>query len=175
MKKYLLLTIILSASYCFTDRPSGHSIFDESTRAAAWISLSSGIDDFGSNISHRIGLDFSLANQFEISFDVIKQLGHDRANNIENLKFNMWLGKSLAFSYLEPMGNGTNKDESIIGMKFVFSNLSWISYNSPDHADFWSIGKTWLKENGLIYDLSYHFSSQDYDDGILQLAIGKGI
>ena len=174
MKKIFLTTIIFfSFSFCLTERPTAHQL---DSRTAFWISSMNSIDALGANIYTNLGLDFSLSEKFEISFDLGRTLGTEFSESSQTLNFRWWIGTDLSISWGQDFGNNST-NSNFLGVKFLRGD-SWLAFTrdseNQDNST-WSLGKAWKRKGKMNIGISYHFSSADIDKGDLQLTFGKAI
>ena len=175
MRKYfaiITISILTTSAFGFyIDRPSGHQL-DGST--ALWGSFLTEADDIGSTLHTNIGFDYSISNNFELSFDLLKDAGEKIREAHKEMKLTIWAGEAFAFSTGCHLGN--TEDSNFFGIKYAKSDM-WLSFKSYDDVDLdvWAIGTLWKKENGCSVGISYHFDTDDFDKGILQLTMGKSL
>ena len=175
MRKYFaIITISIlttSAFGFFIDRPSGHQL-DNST--AVWGSFLTPADDIGGTLLTNIGFDYSVSDNFELSFDLLKDAGEKIKEANKEMKLTLWASESFGFGIGCWLNN--SEDTAFYSVKYIKDD-SWISFKSYNDIslDTWAIGKLWTKDNGCSLGLSYHFDTDDFDKGMLQLTMGKSL
>ena len=98
MKKIFLTTILaFSFSFCFTERPTGYQLGSE--KSAMWISFVNNVDALGSGIYTNLGLDFSITERIEMSFNIGRELGDQFLESSKSAQFRWWMGESLSLSW----------------------------------------------------------------------------
>ena len=174
MKKYFAVitisTLITSAFGFMEDRPSGHQLGGETV---LWGSFLTNVDGIGDDLLTNIGFDYSISDNVELSFDLLKDAGEKIKEADKEIKLTIWAGESLGLSVgCEP---GRNSDDSnFYNIKYV-NDGTWVSFKTYDESDSdtWAVGKVWTKNSGCTMGISYHFDSDDFDKGWLQLSLGK--
>ena len=174
MKKYfaiITLSILINSAFgTIIDRPSSHQLDGATT---LWGSFLTNADGIGDQLLTDIGFDYSISNSVELSFDLLKRAGDKFKEARKEIKLTIWAGESLGLSVgCEP---GPNSDDSnFYNVKYV-NEGTWLSFKSYDavDSDTWAIGKLWTKDSGCTMGISYHFDSDDFDKGMLQLSLGK--
>ena len=176
MKKiFLVIVLLLSFSFCLTERPTGYQL-EDSGNAALWIAFINNVDALGANTYSNLGLDFIVSENFEMSFDLGRKLGTEFLESSQTLQFRWWISSNLSLSVGKDFGNN-HSDSNFLGAKFLKGN-SWLAFtrdSGNDDNSTWSLGKLWNRKGKMNVSISYHFSAENIDKGNLQLALGKTI
>ena len=171
MKKYFVITTVITLiSFSFCERPSGHQL-EGST--SIWASFFTNVDDPGSTVITNIGLDYSIAEKVEFSYDLYKRIGQKAKDAESEIKMTLWCG---SFGFGIGTSPGSTETDDFYTLRYLKGD-KWISfktYNEFD-LDMWTIGKIWTKESGCTMGVSYHFTSDDFDKGNLRFTWGKAL
>ena len=173
MRKYFAImtisTLITSAFGFIIDRPSGHQLGGETV---LWGSFLTNVDGIGDDLLTNIGFDYSISDNVELSFDLLKNAGNKIRESNKEIKLTLWAGESLGFSL--GCWPGLAENSNFYNIKYV-NDGTWVSFKTYDEfdSDTWAVGKVWTKDSGCTMGISYHFDSDDFDKGWLQLSLGK--
>ena len=173
-KMFLSIVMLVSLSFCFMERPTGQQMGD--ARSAVFFSASTNADELGKEVMGSLGFDFSVSDNVELSLNMYRTLGDDLNETTQSFQIGWWLSSAISISYATEFGHDAD-DANLVGAKFLRGN-SWLSYTAdPDDTDnaACAIGKVWNREGKLSLSVSYHFSTDNFDKGNLQLGFGTAI
>ena len=173
-RTFLSIIMLTSLSFCFMERPTGHQM--GGARSSLFFSASTNADAIGEYLIGLLAFDFSLSDNVELSLNMYRMVGDQFNETTQSFQIGWWLSSAISISYATELGHNSS-DANLVGAKFVKGN-SWMSYTAdPDHTDdaSYAIGKVWNREGKMTLSLSYHFSSDDFDKGNLQLGFGTAI